>query len=167
MRTRSTLWMILVLLLAACAPQPSAPPPPSNAVAEEHRLPPVPCAIQEKLTHSAADLVDRRFAVGPSRGTRFDCFRFVDDALSWAQELSSRDAVYQVGLCSTGSTEIGPDEYRITSCWWMTRFFQSHEKPYGFDDAHMAAVQGVEKSCVRNGDDAVCKEALRVLWEQK
>jgi hypothetical protein len=32
--------------------------------------------------------------VGGARRRQFGCFRFVDDALSWARDLSSRDAVY-------------------------------------------------------------------------
>ena len=165
MRTHSTFWPI-VLLLAACASGPSTPPPQSSTATPDHRQAPVPCTIGEQLTHSGGDLVDRRFGV-VGRRPQLDCFRYVDDALSWAQDLSSRDEVYRVGVCSLGSTEIGPDEYRLTSCWRMTVFFQSTEKPYGFDDAHKAAVRGVEQSCTRTGDDARCKEALRVLWEQK
>jgi len=166
MRAYSSFWLA-ALVLTSCAAQPTSPSPPTNTAAEDHRQGPVPCTINDQLTLSGAALADRRFAVGGKRQPQLDCFRFVDDALSWAQSLSSRDAVYPVVVCSVGTTEIGPDEYRLTSCWRMTVFFQSHEKPYGFDDAHKAAVQGVEESCVRTGDDARCKEALRVLWEQK
>jgi hypothetical protein len=159
-------FFLFPILLSACAPQSSAPPAPSDAAAQEHR-PPVPCTIHEQVVYSPAELEDRRFAVVTNRREQHsDCFRFIDDAVYWARELSSRDAIYPVYLCATMTVDIAPSEYRL-GCWWMTRFYQHREKPYWMDGAHQAVVEGVERDCTRSSDDDRCKGALRAMLEQK